>query len=176
MSTNWTCTICGKTYSLPEGVPFEHRCLGPSVAAAIELAQQITVPLTRQTGPGAVLARLLADLGFVYTPECNCRSVATAMDAGGAEWCRLNTDWILAEILAEARRRALVSEDNRMAAAFDKTARWLVTLAVALVEDERSPSLTERVRLRALRFAVRTRFARAIQGDLDTSLERFTHA
>jgi hypothetical protein len=84
------------------------------------------------------------------------------MDAGGAEWCRLNADWIVAEVLAEARRRGIVSEDHRMAAAFDKTARWLVTLAIALVEEERPPSLTERVRLRALRFAARTRFARAL--------------
>ncbi len=175
MNHTWICTTCGKTYSLPEGVPFEHRCLGPQVAAASEPAQQFMAAPSQWSGPGTVLARLLAELGFVYTPECNCRSVAAAMDAGGTEWCRLNADWIVAEILAEARRRALVSQDNRTAAAFDKTARWLVKLSIALVEEERPPSLTERVRLRALRFAVRTRFARATQGDHGTSPERISH-
>lgn len=176
MNHPWTCTTCGKTYSLPEGAAFEHRCLGPLVIAATEPAQRTTVSPPQQSGPGTVLASLLAELGFVYTPECNCRSVAAAMDAGGAAWCRLNTEWIVAEILTEARRRALVSEDNRMAAGFEKTAKWLVTLAVALAEEERTPNLTEQVRLRALRFAARSRFARAIQGDHDISPERISHA
>lgn len=176
MSTNWTCTTCGKTYSLREGVAFDHRCLGPRVAIASQSFPETRAPSPQQTGPGFVLTRLLAELGFVYTPECNCRSVAAAMDAGGAEWCRLNADWIVTEILAEARRRGLVGEDNRMAAAFDKTARWLVSLAITLVEEERALSFSERVRLRALRFAAQTRLTRAILGDNDTSLERYSHA
>jgi hypothetical protein len=177
MNHPWTCTTCGKTYSLPEGAVFEHRCLGPLVALASERAQPTTVPLPQRPGPGTVLTGLLAELGFIYTPECNCRSVAAAMDAGGAEWCRANAEWIIGETVSEARRRSLISDDNRFTqVAFEATAAWLIDLAVALVEEERSPSLTERVRLRAVRFAARTRFTCALQVDHDTSLERHSHA
>ena len=92
--------------------------------------------------PGCQLSRLLAQLGQTYTPDCGCSSEAAKMDAGTT-----TTEETLAVMRAEAEKRGLPFIESQ--------ARWLIELAYKLAEDQREPTRLERIRLKAMRLAVR---------------------
>lgn len=99
-------------------------------------------PPTPPCRPGCQLSRLLAQLGQTYTPDCGCSSEAAKMDAGTT-----TTEETLAVMRAEAEKRGLPFIESQ--------ARWLIELAYKLAEDQREPTRLERIRLKAMRLAVR---------------------
>ncbi len=98
--------------------------------------------LTPPCPPGCQLSRVLQSIGQTYTPDCGCKSEAARMDAGTT-----TTEETLAVMRAEAEKRGLPFIESQ--------ARWLIELAYKLAEDQREPTRLERIRLKAMRLAVR---------------------
>jgi hypothetical protein len=89
------------------------------------------------TGVGSRVHVRFAELGFDFTPTCNCRELMEQMDREGPAWCRANMGNILNVMLHEARGRQYV---GRLAALFPGTTklaiRKIVTEAIEEVERE----------------------------------------
>lgn len=62
--------------------------------------------LPTPTGPGTELKQLLAKIGIVATPGCDCNKRAAYMDANPL-WCEDNIDQIVGWLREEAAKRGL---------------------------------------------------------------------
>lgn len=56
---------------------------------------------------GSELKKLLAKIGIVATPNCQCNKRAKIMDDRGIEWCESNIDTIVEWLREEASKRRL---------------------------------------------------------------------
>jgi len=56
-------------------------------------------------GAGTHLKIMLATARIRPTDACNCEAFAAEMDNRGTAWCRANVEWIVGEMLKEARSR-----------------------------------------------------------------------
>jgi hypothetical protein len=96
---------------------------------------------TGPAGPGTHLKRLLAHVGVVAGPGCQCGARAAEMDKMGPEWCERNVPVIVGWLEEEAKSRGF-RFFTRIAA------RMLVKKAIRLARRDASaagPSLpTER--------------------------------
>lgn len=61
-------------------------------------------PVT-QAAVGSALSNILAAMGFKKTENCSCRSLESAMNAGGRSWC-LSRIGVLAAAVSENARKS----------------------------------------------------------------------
>lgn len=116
--------------------------LPPRPLASLVSSAQVVVKKT--CGAGCKLTRLIASLGETHSPECNCEKHAAEMDEMGPQWCRENIHNTLFWMEEESKARKIPF--------YRKHAKWLVLLAIRLVEENRDPSRMELARLKAMRF------------------------
>lgn len=123
-TTDVSCTNCLRCSSLPGA---EHqrpqspnfitlarlRTQSTDDAAAVDQAYGHLRRAVRKASPkgqclaGAELTKIIAWLGFEYTPDCPCEKHARQMDNKGCKWCRENLDTIVGWLKVEAKKQKL---------------------------------------------------------------------
>ena len=82
-------------------------------------------------GKGTRLEKWLTKFGFKKKKKCRCNYVRDLMDRKGTKWCRVNFDWILKQLEAEADRRK-IQFDHEKAAKLLKFVLWTPAQADAV--------------------------------------------